>query len=71
MTPLARAVNDAFQAAYPQGDLVKDTEDEAILCKRVKMLLEDLQATRTNFRVTNKAYADLDRTHRGISSSQA
>ena len=58
--PLTRAINEAFQKAYP-GELSPPTADEKILVKRVNMLLDDLLCTRINFSVTNKAYCEADR----------
>ena len=63
---LVATINSAFLRAYPHPAIISDSVDEAILCKRVEMLLDDLLCTRVNSRNFNKALADLDRKHRGI-----
>jgi hypothetical protein len=62
---LADALNAAWIAKYG-GDPV---QDEAVLLKRLKMLLSALECAETNFRVTNKAYCELDAKLRAITPS--
>ena len=66
MNKLVDAVNAAFLKAYPEDDLVKPSQDEAVLCKRVEMLVDDLLCTRVNFHVTNRAYVDAYDRLRGL-----
>lgn len=77
MRRLVEAVNAAFFKAYPGAtDLFEkpssewkplSPEDEAILVKRVNMLIDDLMCTRVNFSVTNQTMCKFDRIIRNTS----
>lgn len=63
MTLLERTINEAFNKAYPDSPPVFD---EALLVKRVNMLIDDLLCTRVNWHISERAYNRLDREKRGL-----
>lgn len=58
-------LNKVWSQTHP-SQFMQYTEDPTVLAARVRMLGEELRCAQENFRVTNKAYADLDRKLRGF-----
>lgn len=51
-------IDAAWRKLYDEG--APASEDDAVASRRLAMIADDLRCTRDNFRVTNRAYSDLD-----------